>query len=404
MKRVFRDYRILLAAPELTQPTYKEMLSKLGFGKIDTTNDDRKVIKLIKKTKPKLVVLPLSFDVFSGPQLLSAIRQDKETKNTPVLIFGVKEDLKVGDIEKQVKKAGAARIVGMPVSDEGFSKSVVDLLDPFIDPNQEESYKYLDEADKKAEEGNIRDAVKNYKKSVELYENNEKAWIKLAGAYLRLESFDEAESTFLRVLEINKYSMEAYISLADIYEQRHDYEQTIGVLKQALGIAQLLKASPQSQSRLNFFIGEFELRLKRLSGAEQAFSKAIELDQENAELRSDIGDAYAEKGYLEESEKYYTDALDIDPNLAHVYNRLGIAYRKQEKYEKAIQLYNQARQHHPDDENLLFNIARALFEGVDPAGAIAALEEALSLSPEFREAKSLMAMLKQSLNGPGGTE
>ena len=77
---------------------------------------------------------------------------------------------------------------------------------------------------------------------------------------------------------------------------RGDYDHTISVLTQALALAQMLKASEKSISRINFFIGEFELRLKRLRKAAASFDTAIDLNPDDAVLRSDIGDSYMEKG------------------------------------------------------------------------------------------------------------
>ena len=136
------------------------------------------------------------------------------------------------------------------------------------------------------------------------------------------------------------------------------------------------------------------MRLKRLTGAEESFDKAVSEDPEDAGLQTDIGDAYAEKGYYSESEKFYQAALEIDPNLAHVYNRLGIAYRKQNKYDKALLLYNRAQQYHPEDEHLMFNMARAHYEAEHQTDAIQKLEEALTISPNFKAAKNLITQLR----------
>ena len=274
-----------------------------------------------------------------------------------------------------------------------FNKAVLDLLDPLIDPNKEEAYRLIDLAAVKTESGDLIEAVDAYEKALELYEDHIDSWLHMGAILADLEAYDEAETSYFRALNINQYSLTAYIGLADVYERRQEYEQTVGVLQQALGVAEMLKVSAKSVSRINYFIGEFELRLKRLPGAEKAFDRAISDDPVDAELRMDIGDAYAGKGYYQESEKHYQAALRIDPNLAHVYNRLGIAYRKQQKTQKALALYESAKQHHPDDEHLMFNIARAHLEDVNAGKAEKVLAEALSIAPSFKEARQLLVRL-----------
>ncbi|MEW6265506.1 MAG: tetratricopeptide repeat protein [Thermodesulfobacteriota bacterium] len=394
MRLVFRDYVILLAAPRLTQSVYKEMLKTLNFGRIESTHEDQQVISLMKKLKPQLVAATMSLSVFSGPQLLSAARSDPETENVPFLIIGVKEDLKPGGMADQVNKAKLARFAGLPLEQEHFQRIVLELLDPLIDPRQEQAYALFDLAKEMAAAGDAAGAIEAYRRGLESYDANLDSWLGLATVHTDLEQYDEAEKDYFQALAINQYSFLAYLGLAELYERRQDYELTIGILKQALSIAQRLKVSSKSVARINFFIGEFELRLKRLTSAEKAFDQAIEKAPDDAVLRSDIGDAYANKGYYPESEKHYLAALEIDPNLAHVFNRLGIAYRKQAKYQKALQLYDKARLHHPRDEHLLFNIARAHYEDIHHSKAMSFLEEALTLAPAFRQAKSMIARLK----------
>jgi tetratricopeptide (TPR) repeat protein len=394
MRRVFRDYVVLLAAPKLTQHIYQEMLDLLKFGRVETTHDDKQALTLIKRLRPDLVVSTMSLGVFTGPQLLSAARDDPVTHEVPFVIIGVKEDAKPGGIAEQIDGMHLAKFVGLPVEEEQMAQLVLDLIDPLIDPDQEKAYGLMDEADAKAEAGLTDEAIDLYQQAVRLHGKHPGMLNKLGMLLTGRKKYDQAEEAFFKALAVNNYSFMAYIGLADLYERRQDFDQTIGVLKQALGLAKVLKVSDRSVSRLKFFIGEFELRLKRLTEAEEAFQDAVETAPQDAELRLDIGDAYMDKGYYQESEKHYEAALAIDPNLAHVFNRLGIAYRRQGKYDKALDLYDRAQLHHPKDEHLMFNIARAHFESEAGDRAMDTLEQALRISPKFKEAKSLMAKVR----------
>jgi tetratricopeptide (TPR) repeat protein len=394
MRKVFRDYSVLLVSSRLTMGIYEDMLRPCGFKIIETFHDDQKALGMIKRNKYNLVVTSRSLVVFSGAQLLSAVRDDKATENCPFIIIGEREDLKPGGLADQVHKVKLARFVALPMNAHDFEQIVEELLDPLIDPNREKAYGLMDEAAEKSAGGALVEAADLYTQALEMYKNHEGAWLQLGAVQGQLGKFEEAEAAYFQALRLNNYSLLAYFGLAELYEQRQDFEQTIGILRQALGVAQLMKVSSKSVSRINYFIGEFELRLKRLTGAEQSFNKAIEIAPDDAELRSDIGDAYAEKAYWAESEAHYRAAMEIDPNLAHVFNKLGIAYRRQGKYEKALKLYDNARLHRPEDEHLLFNIARAHFEAEHRDDAEKILEEALLISPEFKEANSFISKLR----------
>ncbi|MDY6852622.1 MAG: tetratricopeptide repeat protein, partial [Thermodesulfobacteriota bacterium] len=56
--------------------------------------------------------------------------------------------------------------------------------------------------------------------------------------------------------------------------------------------------------------------------------------------------------------------------------------------------YNNARRHHPRDENLMFNMARTQYEAGQMTDAIALLEKALEISPDFKEAGLLLTQLR----------
>ena len=393
MRKVFRDFTVLLVSNRLTMGMYADLLAPLGFGRIETTHDSQKALSFIKKLKPNLVVASGGLAVFSGAQLLSAARKEKHSRNIPFLILGDKEDLKPGGLADNVEKTDLAKFAALPLDREQFVQATIDLMDPLIDPKQEQAYGCFDRGIDYSQLGEFRQAAEEFRKGLDLYPEHLDAWLRLGAAECELKNYEDAESAYFKALRINNFCLPAYIGLADIYERSEEYEQTVGVLRQALGVAKMAKVSSKSVSKINFFIGEFELRLERLTGARESFEQAIVNDQENANLRSDIGDAYSSKGYYAESEEYYQAALAIDPNLAHVFNKLGIAYRRQGKFEKALQLYENARLHHPDDEHLLFNIARAHLEAARPQEAQVLLEEALLMSPEFREAKFLISRL-----------
>ena len=394
MRKVFRDYSVLLVSSRLTMGIYEDMIRPLGFKTIETIHDDQKALGMIKRNKYNLVVTARSLVVFSGAQLLSAVRDDKASANCPFVIIGEKEDLKPGGLGDQVHKVNLARFAALPMSPHDFEQLVEELLDPLIDPDQEEAYGLVDEAVEKSAAGELAEAAELYARALALHKKHEGAWLQLGAVQGRLGQLEESEASYFQALRLNNYSLLAYFGLAELYERQQDFEQTIGILRQALGVAQLMKVSSKSVSRINYFIGEFELRLKRLTGAEKSFDKAIEIAPDDAELRSDIGDSYADKGYWAESEAHYRAAMEIDPNLAHVFNKLGIAYRRQGKYEKALKLYDNARLHHPEDEHLLFNIARAHFEAERSHEAQMVLEEALLISPGFKEAGSFISKLR----------
>ena len=221
---------------------------------------------MMKKLKPNLVVASGGLSVFSGAQLLSAARKDKSTQGVPFLILGDKEDLKPGCMADNIDKTALAKFAALPLEKEQFARAVLELLDPLIDTKQEEAYGCFDQGDEFSRQGRFQDAAEVYKSGLDLFPGYLDAWLRLGAAECELGKFEDAENSYFKALRINNYCLPAYIGLADIYERSEEYEQTIGILNQALGVARIVKASSKSLSKINFFVGEFELRLKRLTG------------------------------------------------------------------------------------------------------------------------------------------
>ena len=392
---VFRDYVVLLASSKATVGIYRDMLKPLGVYKVVGVHKGQKVLSAARKIAPNLVVASTDMEVFSGPQVLSAVRQEKDLCDLPFLIVGAKEDTKPGGLADNVKKHHHTAFVGLPCSRNDFCQAAVDLMTPLINPDHEKALALMDQAAESVKQNDLQRAAEIYFQAKMLNPGHMGAVLSLAAVFTDLGNYDGAEEAYLEALALDTYSMVAYFGLAELYELRNDYEHTISVLTQALGLAKMLKASNKSISRINFFIGEFELRLERLRKAAKSFDTAVEQNPDDAVLRSDIGDSYLEKGYLEECEEHYQASLNIDPNQAHIFNRLGIAYRKQKKYTKALQLYDTARTYHPDDEHLLFNAARAHLEANRNLEASALLEEALDQAPKFMAARRLLDLAEK---------
>lgn len=90
------------------QKTVNEVLTQEGF-KVFSALDGEKGLKLIKKEKPDLVLLDLILPKKDGFEVLKEIKEDKETKDIPVIILTNLEG--VGDVEKALSLGAATYLV-----------------------------------------------------------------------------------------------------------------------------------------------------------------------------------------------------------------------------------------------------------------------------------------------------
>jgi len=88
--------------------------------------------------------------------------------------------------------------------------------------------------------------------------------------------------------------------------------------------------------------------LKQYEEAIEDYSKAIELNPNDAEAYNNRGTAYDELQHQEEAIGDYSKAIELDPNDAEAYNNRGNAYGELQHQEEAIGDYNKAIELNPN--------------------------------------------------------
>lgn len=136
-----------------------------------------------------------------------------------------------------------------------------------------------------------------------------------------------------------------------------------------------------------------------LDTAEKEFVKALLLDEKHPKANVELGKISLEKGDGKKLASAMRRILGIDALFQeqerHLFNTFAIALRKGKRFAEAITLYEQALSRNADDENLHFNMARALAEGGDIPAAQGHLRQALALRPDFAEARRFLAHLDE---------
>ncbi|MBU1740520.1 MAG: tetratricopeptide repeat protein [Proteobacteria bacterium] len=385
----FKHMAILIISP--TSGLYDmsaEHLNKMGFGLVLQASSAKEAMALMHQRPISLVITAWKMPAMSGLQLLQSMRRDKTYGEIPLIMVNDTQD---EELFRMAIREGAQGYLILPLKTERLTQMVEEIMTSFVDPDQEQFFKYLESARKLHFEKDYAGAAAEYGKAVGISENPIAlvAW----GDMLLENDPSQAESMFQRALAVDPENVKALFGLAMTLKERQALGEAERTLEIALAETEKQKKMQKHAPHLHYYQGEIRLELKKLKEAAESFSQAIQADPQNAELQVKIGDAYAQRGYYQESEQYYTQAIKLDPHLIHVYNKIGIAYRKQGKLNVAIALYNKARQFAPDDENLLYNIARAHLEMNEFDQARQILTEALEINPRFREARALIQRL-----------
>ena len=124
----------------------------------------------------------------------------------------------------------------------------------------------------------------------------------------------------------------------------------------------------------------------RQQDAVDEYSKAIEIDPENAAAYNNRGKAYRDLGHPEEAIKDYNKAIELDPNNAVAYNNRGNAYRDLGHPEEAIKDHDKAIELDPNYAYAYNNRGNAYSDLGHPEEAIKDYDKAIELDPNYAAA------------------
>ena len=153
-------------------------------------------------------------------------------------------------------------------------------------------------------------------------------------------------------------------------------------------------------------LAEKHLSEDDLDGAEKEFLKALLLDEKHPKANIELGKIYLDKGDGKKLAAALRRIFSIDvlfmEQERHLFNEFAISLRKEKRYAESVSFYEKALERNAGDENLHFNVARALSESGDTAGAIRHLEQALAIHPGFEQAARLLEHIRSAVPSGDG--
>ena len=180
--------------------------------------------------------------------------------------------------------------------------------------------------------GKKKDGAEFLSRLLQSNPDNIQIYLNLSEIYRQDKRYSDAEKVFLSAEERFKNPEDAEqlkFQRAAIYEQQQSYDRAEKLFRE------ILDASPDHASALNYLGYMFADQGVRLDEAIRYIREALEIEPENGAYLDSLGWAYFKLDDMENAEKYLLEAVGIVPNDSTIHDHLGELYFKTDRIEKA---------------------------------------------------------------------
>lgn len=241
-------------------------------------------------------------------------------------------------------------------------------------------------------------SIAHYDRAVQLSPNAAHLWNEKGNAHLARGEDDQAEAAYLHSLSLDAKYDQTYLLLADFYERRERFADSITLLEQ--GVEQL-----PGRIQLLSYLGVAKARSDDLEGAIAANQQIVELQPGNTTAMRNLAVLYRDMGDLDQAIEWTERALAVlpDPNAGEAQTLRQLAaelYQNAGRVDEAIVQYEQSRQANPEDVvvlNMLYTLYTAR-ENWDAAQEV--LQALATLQPDNYQHPLALAQLMEQLGRP----
>jgi len=229
-------------------------------------------------------------------------------------------------------------------------------------------------------------AVQNYAKAIEGFNQiieQDEASLELlftrASAHFHLEDYERAILDWTRALELDPENVDVLANRALAYQRLDDGKNALQGYE---ALANLLPEAPMVQR----LIGDLNFQANEFEKAIAAYSRAIELDNQNLTTFFNRGVVQMQLEAYRPAISDFEAVLDLDPGHAEAHKRLADAYYLIDWFQQAINEYQAAIALDDADPLLFYNLGKANQQLSRYEAARSAYADALQLQSNFVEA------------------
>jgi len=198
-----------------------------------------------------------------------------------------------------------------------------------------------------ADEGPLKNAIAEYKKSIEISPFNETAHFNLGVTYGKLGLTNEAEIEYKNVIQMNNNNPHAHNNLGNIYEDRDLLDNAMTEYKLSVSI------DPESAITHNN-MGNVYVKKGSFYEAIMEYKLAIKHEPKGIIYHENLGNTYIKKGLIEEAIAEFEWIINMYPKNASSYVSLITLYWNHKRdSQKAIQYLKELSVLEPDQSEAI---------------------------------------------------
>lgn len=212
---------------------------------------------------------------------------------------------------------------------------------------------YLSKGLRLSDENKFDDAIKEFRKILDIDKSNYRAYYEIGRAYYYQKNFDEAEKNLNESVEINSNYYHSYTLLGNIASNKKDYPKA---LKNLLKLVELNQGLDEIAYQN---LGVIYHEQNNIIEAEKWFKRTLQSNSKNKIANSKLASIYSDIR-PEESITYYNKSLELSENnleKSDIYNSLGWVYNKLNKIDFSLENYKKAIETDENNKIRYFNLA-----------------------------------------------
>lgn len=164
------------------------------------------------------------------------------------------------------------------------------------------------------------------------------------------KNYESAEETFLSLVDLDPNNRDGYFYLGLIKYIQKDFETSVEYYNKTLEI------SPEDKDVLDYLSKSYQ-NMEELELAAEALERITEFE-DNKEIWLRIGNIYAELEYTDQAKDAFSAAIEIDEDYFEAYQALGEILYTMEFYDEAIKPLEVASNAFPEDDDLQKKLAK----------------------------------------------